>query len=237
MKFSKIPAISYLVIVTLIAMSANAIEINTEWNNGADSYVRSGTYAGANYGASNELMVKSTGGDYSRKSYLRFDLSGIHIDSITNATLKLIVNSREDPAPGLVNVFSLNDLDAGESWGEGTITWTNAPANNTSSANGVIGSLTTDLGDMDTSDYPVGTLVTFSSAALATAIQNDTNDLFTLILTRVNTDNTSVGFASKENTTYPAPLLELAIAVPEPGTLGLLALGGLCLAFFRRRRR
>ncbi|MEC0207946.1 DNRLRE domain-containing protein [Paenibacillus ehimensis] len=43
----------------------------------ADAYVRSGAYAGANFGGDPRLVIKTSTGDGDRRSYLKFDLSSL----------------------------------------------------------------------------------------------------------------------------------------------------------------
>jgi hypothetical protein len=190
---------------------------------------------------------------YTRKPYLRFDLSSFS-DEVASATLSLVVNSNDsgggDPTPNsfTVNVYGLNDGHAGENWVEGNggtdnnplneIVWDNAPGNDTSSGTGFLGIQTTHLGSFDvtTSDV-VGNTVTFSSAALVTFLNADTDDSVTLMLARTEGNAKNLAFRSKENSGGAfAPALDLA-PVPEPSTFALAALGLLGLIGFGRRRK
>ncbi|PIU02077.1 hypothetical protein COT66_02145, partial [Candidatus Shapirobacteria bacterium CG09_land_8_20_14_0_10_49_15] len=43
----------------------------------ADAYVRDGIYANSNYGADGWLKTKASSADYTRESFLRFDLASV----------------------------------------------------------------------------------------------------------------------------------------------------------------
>ncbi|OUM40217.1 CBM96 family carbohydrate-binding protein [Arthrobacter sedimenti] len=88
----------------------------------ADSYVSSGA-PGTNYGAGTALWVD---GSPLEAAYLKFDLSAYAGRTIESATLQL--TSAENGSTGKQNV----KLVADDSWTEGGITYTNAPAPGTS---------------------------------------------------------------------------------------------------------
>ena len=232
----------------------------------ADTYVRlGGGQNDDNFGNATVLSVKDSGtGSTTRKGYLRFDLSDVK-GPIMDAQLQLEVtlnnNGTADDTPNLytVNVFALND-GVNDTWIEGSgetgvsgatppnpIIWDNAPANNTGS-NGLIGSDVTLLGQflvpaINPALDPDPVIVSFAN------FQSDTPDAFidflnsnpdglvTLILTRAGGNN-NLGFASKEHATAMIPTLALNVAVPEPSTLALavVALLGLALYGWRRKR-
>lgn len=225
------------------SFSALVISVATNDGVGADAYVRKGT-ATTNYGSDPQLLTKNVGSSSTtRKSYLRFDLPplmGGVLDAALN--LEVITNNQggagSTPQNQTVNVWGLDDLDPGELWGEGTLTWNNAPANNTAN-NGILGNATL-LGTFlipnhpETDSKPLE--VMFTSQQLIDFINADTNSVATLILTRQNTQSGwNLAFASREHSTLMAPTLTLGLFVPEPTSLGLLALGALGL--WRRRRR
>jgi hypothetical protein len=91
-----------------------------------DAYVRDGAYATTNFGTDVALAVKNSATDFSRRTWLAFDIS--HFASITTAKLRLFVTSLDNSAANAVsaNVFSTPASSNG--WGELTITWNNAPA-------------------------------------------------------------------------------------------------------------
>jgi hypothetical protein len=80
--------------------------------------------ANTNYGSSTELGVKRSDNapDFARKSYLKFDLSGI--TSITSATLRLFGRLSDTRLASLTtNVYSASNTG----WSESGITWNNKP--------------------------------------------------------------------------------------------------------------
>ena len=223
------------VVVLLVAASAQAVVIDPE----DDTRVYHGTPTG-NEGATNNLTVKADSAslnDY--KPYMRFDLSSF-TPTITSASLDLIAQGEAMEANDVltVNVYGLNDGTAGETtWTEGGITWNNAPGNVTTSDAGFVNS--TLLGTFDVTDNGsiVGTTYSFSSAALITFLNADTNNKVTIMLSSAegsgdDADANYVSFAGFEHATYDGPKLTV---IPEPATMGLLGIGGL-LALVRKNR-
>ncbi len=219
----------------------------------ADSFVRLGQ-ATNNFGSATQVLAKdSGGGSTTRKGYIRFDVSGINFNHITAAELELEVSTNNnggsplDPTPKdyIVNLFGLNDGDAGEGWDESTINFNNAPAN--AANNGIdtnaatlIGQFTMPALNPSQVDEPIivglNDLITPNGDDLINFLKNDTDGLVTFILTRAG-DSNNLGFASRENPDLAPPTLRLygAAPVPEPATLGLLSLAG--IAMLRRRSR
>ena len=85
------------------------------------------------------------------------------------------------------------------------------------------------LGDFTAS---AGTQVSLSTPALLSFLQADTNDIATLVIDRLTVGNNST-FLDRGQATPPRLQMEV---IPEPGSVALMALGGL-LAGCRRRRR
>ncbi|MBZ0166182.1 MAG: DNRLRE domain-containing protein, partial [Candidatus Omnitrophica bacterium] len=244
-------------VVMALPNSANAMILYTDFGNGADSYIRSNFSdngeADINHGSEPLTWIKHDLGlnGNNRKSYLRFDLSGI-TDPVTDISFEISyagtdgsgANSNPPASPSTYNVYGLNDGVAGESWNESTITWNNAPGNDIASAGGLIGSATTLLGSFDLTFPPTvdGTRISLNTAALLGFFASDTDDLLTLILTRQQ-QNTSVEyFAAKEDPNRVAPALNITTqmiepptgVVPEPATI-LLFGGGMVGAIMRRK--
>jgi methionine-rich copper-binding protein CopC len=186
----------------------------------ADAFVRAGSdgttnFATTNFGTAPTLVVKnSTTAATQRKSYIRFDLTGQDIHATPNASLQFAVSSAwVDATPW--QVYGLKNADAGESWGESTITWNNAPANTTSSGDGLVSSRVTLLGTLAvTGAQPVGQLLELRSAALDAFLLADTDDRVTFIVTRASTAAGNSIVAAREDTTFAAPALEFDRSVP-----------------------
>jgi len=224
----------------------NTYEVTTADGNGADSYVeliQGGSGANSNYGGTTTVKTKNAVESDTltlfRKSYLRFDLSEFD-QPLDGAALQLTAHG-SDSSDQTFNVFGLLDGHARENWGEGTITYANAPANTSVADNS--NDLTADAILLGTfTGGTSGTTIDFASLALTEFIEQDTDDLVTFIITRQTLDPVYGGaiheFRAKE---YPdtldqfAPRLTLYFSTPEPATLSLLAAGALCL--LRRRKR
>ena len=208
-----------------------------------------------NFGGDPTLSaIYSTNTNEDRKTYLRFNLASITEPTITAAELLLETPGAASGASITFNVFGLNDDVLEQAWveGDGTlpggdfglggITWGTAPANividggGNVAGNGVDPSETTSLGTFSFSGTQSQT-VTFSNQALIDFLQTDTDGLVTLIITRETfSTNTTGTFASKENGSFDPPTLDVT-AIPEPGSIGLFAMGMIGLIGYRWRRR
>ncbi|OGJ90499.1 MAG: hypothetical protein A2487_03735 [Candidatus Raymondbacteria bacterium RifOxyC12_full_50_8] len=88
----------------------------------ADAFVRGGTYTDVNYGNDSVLTIKTeTSADYTRRSFLKFDLSNIAGMTVDSAVLKLY------SASAVTANISVNAI-ADDGWQEGNVTWSNQPA-------------------------------------------------------------------------------------------------------------
>jgi hypothetical protein len=90
-----------------------------------DSYIRGGTNAGTNYGTSTTLELKSAPNfeEFSRKVYLKFDISGWDESIISSAILFIRPESVSNPF--FASIFLTSDQ-----WNEENINWNNAPSPN-----------------------------------------------------------------------------------------------------------
>jgi len=185
--------------------------LDTSNGNGADTYVRLGQPT-TNFGGAGNVVVKdSGGGSTTRKGYIRFDLSslgGVHTGS--EIALTTSVNNQggggTTPQMFTVNVFGLNDGNAGESWDEGTINFSNAPANRSGNA---IGGGALFLGQVTVPNNATPDTVSFSSPAVDAFLNQDTDGNVSFILTRDGGSGShNLGFFSKESSSIsPAPTL------------------------------
>ncbi|NUM34367.1 MAG: DNRLRE domain-containing protein [Candidatus Brocadiae bacterium] len=218
--------------MTLLAHPALAVTITPE----ADSFVCAySTEVNTNYGTSN-LLVKyaaptTLSQSATRKIYIRFNLSSLNLFQITQATLNLTqVSAGGDAVSGTqtFHVYGLNDLAAGENWGESSITWNNAPGNNTASGY-TMNAQTTLLGTFTINGTgTMGSTVSFSNANLMNFLNNDTNDVVTLMITRETYDTNYSGyihaFASRETGSTSPQLVLNTAPVPEINSVFYLLL-------------
>ncbi len=199
-----------------VSATPRALSSMTTLEASADAFVRAGSHAATNFGttASTLVVKNSATADTQRKSYIRFDLTGQDIHATPNASLQFAVSSAWVDATPL-QVYGLKNADAGESWGESTITWNNAPANTTGSGDGLVSSRVTLLGTLAvTGAEPLGQVLELRSAALDAFLLADTDDKVTFIVTRASTAAGNSIVASKEDTTFAAPALEFDRSVP-----------------------
>jgi hypothetical protein len=89
----------------------------------ADAAVRNGNYSGINYGSDTALIVKgSTMSGFTRKSYLKFSLSGI--SAVTSAKIRIYGRNTDNTSNIAVSLYAVDN----DNWTETGITWNNAPA-------------------------------------------------------------------------------------------------------------
>lgn len=95
----------------------------------SDAFVRGGTSASKNFGASAELEVKessSTSDEYSRRIFMQFRIGK---GTMSTATLRVYVSDLSNGTPVPICVYSV----ATDTWTEGGISWNSQPAAGTTS--------------------------------------------------------------------------------------------------------
>ena len=194
----------------------------------ADTFVRGADNGDTNYGTGGSVTLKNSGGNsYDRKGYIRFDVA----DVVSEASLVLTVSTNNEGGGGTTpQTFTIEVYGLAESldhiWIESDITWNNAPGNDMSSSNFTADA--TLLGSFIVEPISVGNVVSFSDPNLVDFINSDTDNQITLLLRRtVGTSSShNVAFASKENSNYSAPALNLEVATqafgPDPADGALL---------------
>lgn len=94
-----------------------------------DAFIRDGNQAGVNFGADEHLIVKNDAAGFSRRSYIKFDISDLDRASTEKVVLRLEgVKRSDDDNLGMGPDFeelSLYRVDT--EWNEGTVNWNNAP--------------------------------------------------------------------------------------------------------------
>ena len=239
-------------LVLSIGAPAMGALITTADGAGADNYIFSlGSGANNTYQESdstNFLFVKNAG-TYERSAYLKFDLSSLSND-VATADLETMIGY-----PGLyamtVDIYGVNDSEGLDGWDTNTITWNNAPANDTtpgfSGGTGVVLGQCTYLG---TYTHPVGTnladLTTLASgSALVDFLNADTDDMVTIaIFGSGAVANYNVAYMGQSNTDVSggttgithSPTLNIS-EVPEPSALVLLTAGLIGLVCYAWRKR
>lgn len=241
------------VALLMLGACASAAVINVA----ADSYVTgyggsTGTNRSAtNYGADTALKTRfNTGASaWTRKIYLRFDLSSITAPTIETAVLELY-NTRTTTTTLKLSVYGLVESATGygsgrldEFWAEGNkngsagsageITYANAPGNVSDiGSNALDSSYVVHLLNYSKS-HNLGDTVKLTSQAMIDFLNADTNNMVTFIILYNDTQTTEYSFASKEASTGHAPRLDIT-TIPEPATMTVLLLGA-CGALLRRR--
>ena len=104
----------------------------------ADAYVRDGSYATTNYGSTTDLDVKNTGTGtgYNRRSFLKFDLSGL---AATPRRAMLWVRGATSDSAGTQATVTGYAVSS-DSWTETGLTWNTQPALGSPLSSGSIGS-------------------------------------------------------------------------------------------------
>ncbi|SEG67068.1 DNRLRE domain-containing protein [Paenibacillus sp. UNC499MF] len=154
----------------------------------ADAYVLDGSGAGTNYGTAPTLYVKDgTAAGYTRKAYLKFDVSGV--SAVNSAKLRLFGGNTQDGSNVQVKVSGA----AADGWTETGLTWNNAPAATT-------GALST---------IQVGSNLTYYELDVTSFVKDQLSDgIVTLIVEGVSDQDRTIQFNSREN---PANKPELVV--------------------------
>ena len=197
------------------------------------------------------LLVKGDHvGQLTRKAWLSFDIDSLDLDSAQTSLdsasfiLTTVSNGGYYSYKTLCfNIYGLIDesLDA---WSENTLTWNNAPGNN-SSWNSVDPTKTTLLGQFSFYDNSnaVGREFSIDGQPLIDFLESDTNDLVTFIITKSTPYIEYVSFFASKETGLPetsAPRLCAEISstpVPLPTSLLLFSSGIAGLLGLKRRRK
>ncbi|MCB1227504.1 MAG: DNRLRE domain-containing protein [Verrucomicrobiales bacterium] len=180
----------------------------------------------SNFGASDVVTVGGTDPvdsdlSTSAKSYLRFNMAGLPT-GMKSAQLRLThVANRLLAEAGYyyMSTVALTD-DASDAWNEGTLTWTNAPQNDTAGVN--LLAPTSSLGFGFLSTLPAaGGASTFSMNLANLQSSVGANDLLTLVCFGPFA-TAQVDWASKEHASFDAPTLRMTFTNPLPRRPGFL---------------
>ena len=165
------------------------------------------------YGPEEEtLLIRGkAGANYSRKTWVRFDLTGqsLLVDKPATFELTYLTSSYS----GKVFVFGLNARFVppagilGTDWSESAVTWANAPGNALEHPYSFLSS-TTKIADLQTSSsaWVTGDVLTVTLSKLSDFLQADGS--LTLLLSSYDQGaGTVCTFASSEHPTYAGPTL------------------------------
>lgn len=230
-----------------------------------DNQIQSGANAATVQGTSGssatwQLAARDT--DFNRKVYLGFDLTGALPvnNAFANATLSLTSSALLGTAGSYTTVsFNVYGITGTTAWSESTITWNNAPYNNTGSAIALNASGTVLLGSFTVTLSSVANVThtfTGTSGALTTYLNWSAGllgDHYGTGVTSLNTPSLvltsttgpdmnlpGVTFHSSEAATsaYRPAVTFTAAAIPEPATAAIIAAAcALAPAAVSRRRR
>ena len=150
----------------------------------ADGYVQDGSSSNSNFGTGEELVVKADASvGYSRRSFLKFDLSTVPAAACSSATLLLTVYDLGG-ATNTVNISSVTN----NAWTETGLLWKNQPALGTRLGSAPAGA----IGQVISVDVSA-----FVNAQLAGA------KLASFAVTSAATNGLYVSFGSRESSTPP----------------------------------
>ncbi len=196
-----------------------AITLGLAWQVSADTVITSDNDARIqkNAPASNydtDLLKLYNRADKGWIVYIGFDLSTVS-NTISSATMT-VAQDKAKATASTITVYGLTDT-----WSESTLTWNNAPQNDTNSITGML-SGATDLGTLAwAAGGDDGTTLNFSSTALTTFLNAASGDEATLVLV-ITGGGTSGNFYNYESTVGDGPTLTLtSVSVPLPSTFSI----------------
>lgn len=241
-----------------VAVCTASAQVNVDLGSDADTAIRFGTGQGNNYGTGGDMYLRELTDVREYMGYVRFDLSSLAVDLISDASLTLtkVESERNDSmVASRFALYGLNDVatNTPQTWGETSLTFDSAGAERIP-RNAPAGSLT--VLDPDHASAPnvtevftgtgVGDTVTVSGPDLVSFLQGRVDaasdaGLVTFIVDFPGplTSDRGYGLGTKENALSEAvPLLSLTYTpVPEPTSAALLLMGAGALGWFVRRRR
>lgn len=199
-----------------------------------DAYVRGD---GPNINSTDLSMADWVGSPTSltRHTVISFDLSAFDTaPGFVSATLRLGIPTNGNPGTHEVSRL-LRDFH------ETQVTWSEYSAGNAWQAVGGLGAsdstvIATGVSSGNTSGVPwAGGGLDVTAAANAWVGAADTIQLGFLVRTETRFQNYLYGSTESGNGPGPGPVLEFEL-VPEPGSVALIGLGGIGLAWWRRRK-
>lgn len=195
--------------------------ITASTGGGGDAFIRYDSQ-GTNFGAQSVVTIAGTDPATSSlnsvaKAYLRFDLGAT--PTLKTATLKLAFVA----ARNLTGTYFYGDLnllsETSDTWTEGTMTWLNAPQNDTAERGltGSVNYLTSYFLSGSVTPPAVGSIISLPLPVATVNTNRGANNLLTIAFTPYTFSNVgAVDFASRENGTYAPPTLDLTHAPFTP---------------------
>ncbi len=190
------------------------LSINTGAGAGTDAFIS--TAQGESSGVGSLLYMKNGVNGSHRKSYLSFDLATVDTREIESCTLVLnFVNTRRGLVSHLPDsefqVYGIKSSRLDE-WSADQLRWDNAPANPVESDGGLIDTdQATLLGSFTMKRGKVDGKIEFTSPSLTSFLNNDKNQLASLIILRktkeLQTSGYVHGMASHRHPYLPGPTL------------------------------
>jgi len=192
-----------------------------------------------NYGSATGFGVYNRTNVY-YKSWLKLDASSLQ--TLTAGNTKLTLTAANTTTGYTVEFYLLAGIDS-STWSENTITWNNAPGNNTSGFGFTTQANASLIGSFTNFSFTANTAynLVFTGAAETSLLDalNSGSRTATIALTRpTNSTGTSANnFFSTEATTASYVPQFSADVIPEPSTYAMLVLSALGLSGYALRRR
>ena len=173
-----------------------------------------------NFGSESVLTVaglSSTGAlSAASKSYLRFDLNGIPTAKAATLRLAVVATRNFEQAGYSFGSYTYIFPDASDAWDESTITWDNAPLNQTTGTGLTGGTYASFFSISDPLGVPApGSVLGLSVPANTLNTQKGVNGIVTLALF-TSSKAAQIDFAAREHPALPPPTLEVTYASPLP---------------------
>lgn len=211
--------IGFMILLATVCGLVAQAEVTTTIVSSADTGIRSAT---ATYGADTYMYIYGASSTY-YMGYVRFDLRGLSISTVLDASLKMTVSGGAPRNDGLVTgrygLHGLNNVagNTPQDWDEATLNQSNTGLEVNWSASGGTLDLArlTNLDSDDTTgttetivyapggNYTAGSTITTTGAPLVSFLQSRVNDngLVTFIIRQDASGARGYGLATKENAT------------------------------------
>jgi hypothetical protein len=203
------------------ALLIDAVEDTYVWTANPDSI----------YGSSSVIVVANDGGSAISKGKDRNGIIEFDISTVTNLITGIELLLTSEGFSRDYQLYGIPDTATDESFDQDTLTFNTFQYSTTSENGSLDTDSLLDLGGFTTSS----TSVNFSSAALLSFVQNDTNDTVSFVLYGLTQDGNDEEFNSIESGSG-IPQLNIT-TIPEPSSLALIGLTMIAGVGLLRKRR
>lgn len=161
-------SIGLVVLASVVAGDVTQASVVTNHNAiVSDTFIRGAEHASENYGTNAAMSVRNniSALGFARKIYIKVDVKSLlgPGEVFADAALNLVFHSGTSGVDDTFQIYGITDN--ADTWDEGTITWNEAPKNDTTSGDGVLSGATL-LATVSSENTAAKSVLSFSSDKL-----------------------------------------------------------------------